>query len=42
MDFLRRTADHFIFMHEGHIIETGGIDILDTPKTEMLANFVKR
>jgi len=42
MDFLRKTADHFIFMHEGHIIETGGIDILDNPKTAMLANFVKR
>jgi ABC-type polar amino acid transport system ATPase subunit len=42
MDFLKKTADYFIFMDKGVVIESGGIEILQNPKTQLLQNFIAR
>ncbi|ALU87454.1 amino acid ABC transport system, ATPase component [Herbaspirillum rubrisubalbicans M1] len=40
MSFARRVADQVIFMHQGQVWEQGGPDILDSPATPELRNFV--
>ena len=40
MGFARRVADQIVFMHEGKAWETGPADILTTPRTEELRQFV--
>lgn len=42
MDFLKKTADYFIFMNEGIVVESGNIERLENPKTELLKKFVNR
>ena len=41
LGFARRAADQIVFMDEGKIVETGGPEILDTPKSQRLQRFVK-
>jgi polar amino acid transport system ATP-binding protein len=40
MGFARKVAKRIVFMHQGRIHETGGPDILTSPKTLELQNFV--
>jgi polar amino acid transport system ATP-binding protein len=40
MGFARRVADQIVFMHEGKAWETGPADILTSPRTEELRQFV--
>ncbi len=40
MGFARKVADEVIFMHRGKVWERGASEILDSPKTEELRNFV--
>ena len=40
MGFARRLADQIVFMHQGRVWETGTADILTTPRTEELRQFV--
>lgn len=40
MNFARRVADKVIFMHQGTVHESGTVDILKTPATEALQEFV--
>jgi polar amino acid transport system ATP-binding protein len=40
MGFARRLADQIVFMHQGRAWETGPADILTTPRTEELRQFV--
>lgn len=41
MGFARRAADRVIFMHHGNIHEEGGADILSTPATPELREFLE-
>jgi len=41
MKFAARVADRIIFMHAGRVHETGGPEILTTPQTPELADFIK-
>lgn len=41
MGFARRISDKVIFMHQGRVWEEGGADILVSPATEELSQFVK-
>lgn len=40
MAFARRVADQIIFMHQGQVWETGGPDILVSPRTQELQDFI--
>ena len=40
MAFARRVADQVLFMHQGRVWEQGPGAILDSPRTEVLRNFV--
>lgn len=42
MEFLEKTADYFIFMDKGVVIERGKIEVLKNPKTQKLKKFIKR
>jgi polar amino acid transport system ATP-binding protein len=41
MAFARRIADQVVFMHSGRVWEQGGADILSTPQTPELQQFVR-
>jgi polar amino acid transport system ATP-binding protein len=38
--FARKVADYILFLDGGKIVEQGGVEILDAPKTEALQNFL--
>lgn len=40
MNFARRVADKIIFMHQGTVHESGTVDILKTPGTAALQEFI--
>jgi len=40
MNFARRVADKIIFMHQGTVHETGTVEILKTPATAALQEFI--
>jgi len=40
MGFARRIADQIVFMHEGRAWETGTAEILTSPRTDELRQFV--
>jgi polar amino acid transport system ATP-binding protein len=40
MAFARRVADQIIFMHQGQVWETGGPEILVSPQTQELQDFI--
>jgi polar amino acid transport system ATP-binding protein len=42
MRFLKNTADYFIFMNKGVVVEMGNINLLMNPKTQLLKNFIIR
>ncbi|ONI47120.1 polar amino acid ABC transporter ATP-binding protein [Candidatus Epulonipiscium fishelsonii] len=42
MEFLKQFAEYVIFMHKGNIIESGSVDILNNPKTDMLRTFLDK
>ena len=42
INFMKSFADYFIFMNNGNIIEHGDIKNLDTPKSEMLKEFLSK
>lgn len=40
--FLKKFADYFVFMDQGEIVEHGPAALLESPRTEKLAAFLKR
>lgn len=40
LGFARTAADYVVFLDEGQVIESGGAEILESPKTERVSNFV--
>ena len=40
MNFARKVADQVVFMHRGKVWETGSSEILASPQTEELMQFV--
>ncbi|ONI39682.1 polar amino acid ABC transporter ATP-binding protein [Candidatus Epulonipiscium fishelsonii] len=42
MEFLKQFADYIIFMNKGNIIESGPLDILKNPKTDILKKFLDK
>ena len=38
--FAKKVADYVLFLDEGKIVEQGGVEILDAPKTEALQRFL--
>ena len=40
INFTKKIADKIYFIHSGKILESGGIEILDNPKTEELIDFL--
>lgn len=40
--FARHASEHVVFMSQGNILETGGSDIFEHPKTETLAHFLSK
>ncbi len=42
MGFVREFADYIIFMDDGNIIEHGDLGILDTPRSNVMKEFMKK
>lgn len=42
MSFAKSVADRIIFVAEGKVIEEGGPEIIDSPKTDMLKTFLNK
>ncbi|WP_243259394.1 ATP-binding cassette domain-containing protein [Eubacterium sp. 1001713B170207_170306_E7] len=42
IDFLKQFADYFVFMDQGEILEHGQTDLLESPKTDKLAAFLRK
>lgn len=40
IEFLRKNADRIVFLEQGQILERGGTDILETPRSNELADFL--
>ncbi len=40
LGFARQLADNFVFLDQGKIVESGNADMLSTPKSERMKEFI--